>query len=538
MCRPRGQLGGGCSPARPTRHAARAALRGTRVTRRAPAALSPSGPGRVSRSDGGQTRPVCSAEDLGRAPDPAGSRATPGPRAAHVLGSPGHRPCPGPPPGRRPWGQPWSSPPAGLQRGAGGADRQGGPRARRHPPWSRRPGSLSPTRGSYGRHPPTPQRPVRRTLRPASVTVPFTKQWGGGNVPDASSSGSRAADSPRRPPAAHARHAPTRGERAHTAPAPSAPAARAQGTSSALVTGTRPAREAGAVNKAGGTCVLPGRGQALWPGGGVRGAAEHGELSRCRGAAPRPGGHRLATTAQTAVTRLPRVTLARGLGVGPGTTSEATIMPWPQPHAGLAERTVPSTCSCVRVNGSQVRDGQVGVRRRDSLRSGHWQLNLCPPEVTGCLFTRPEHSFITWRPEEGPASRPRSPQDRPRVLTAPDRSTAAGGSWAETVCGATAPPPGRAAARRTQDSPGRSPPGLRQKTEGRAPGRGGGRRALSPTRGHRRPGRAAQCPLQAALASAVGLQPFTVNTDNLRLLRRSRTSFAGRVFVDRLSPDS
>lgn len=191
------------------------------------------------------------------------------------------------------------------------------------------------------------------------------------------------------------------------------------------MTGTRPAREAGAVNKAGGTCVLPGQGQALWPGGGVRGAAEHGELSRCRGAAPRPGGHRLATTAQTAVTRLPRVTLARGLGVGPGTTSEATIMPWPQPHAGLAERTVPSTCSCVRVNGSQVRDGQVGVRRRDSLRSGHWQLNLCPPEVTGCLFTRPEHSFITWRPEEGPASRPRSPRDRPRVLTAPDRSTAA-----------------------------------------------------------------------------------------------------------------
>lgn len=274
------------------------------------------------------------------------------------------------------------------------------------------------------------------------------------------------------------------------------------------------------------------------PGGGVRGAAEHGELSRCRGAAPRPGGHRLATTAQTAVTRLPRVTLARGLGVGPGTTSEATIMPWPQPHAGLAERTVPSTCSCVRVNGSQVRDGQVGVRRRDSLRSGHWQLNLCPPEVTGCLFTRPEHSFITWRPEEGPASRPRSPQDRPRVLKAPDRSTAARGSWAETACGATAPPPGRAAARRAQDSPGRSPPGLRQKTEGPAPGRGGGRRALSPTRGHRRPGRAAQCPLQAALASAVGLQPFTVNTDDLRLLGRSRTSFAGRVFVDRLSPDS
>lgn len=95
VCRPRGQLGGGCSPARPTRHAARAALRGTRVTRRAPAALSPSGPGRVSRSDGGQTRPVCSAEDLGRAPDPAGSRAAPDPRAAHVLGVARAPPLPG-----------------------------------------------------------------------------------------------------------------------------------------------------------------------------------------------------------------------------------------------------------------------------------------------------------------------------------------------------------------------------------------------------------------------------------------------------------
>lgn len=227
VCRPRGQLGGGCSPARPTRHAARAALRGTRVTRRAPAALSPSGPGRVSRSDGGQTRPVCSAEDLGRARTPPG----PAPLLTRVpptsSASPGHRPCPGPPPGWRPWGQPWSSPPAGLQRGAGGADRQGGPRARRHPPWSRRPGSLSPTRGSYGRHrPPHPasgvtdaaiglcDRPVHQAVgrrqRARRLLQRFTR--------------CRFSETPSR---GHARHAPTRGRTGHR-PLPPGPRARAR----------------------------------------------------------------------------------------------------------------------------------------------------------------------------------------------------------------------------------------------------------------------------------------------------------------------
>lgn len=107
-------------------------------------------------------------------------------------------------------------------------------------------------------------------------------------------------------------------------------------------------------------------------------------------------------------------TPARGLG--PGSTSEATVTPRPQPRSRLGREDCPHHVLCrVPVSGSQARDGQVGMRGRDALGPGHQWLNLCPPEVTGCLLTSPERSFITRDPEEGPAgspSRPRSPRGR------------------------------------------------------------------------------------------------------------------------------
>lgn len=85
VCRPRGQLGGGCSPARPTRHAARAALRGTRVTRPRASRPQPLGAGPCVS----QRRRTDSSRLLRRGPG-----SSPGPRRVPRRSWPACRPRP------------------------------------------------------------------------------------------------------------------------------------------------------------------------------------------------------------------------------------------------------------------------------------------------------------------------------------------------------------------------------------------------------------------------------------------------------------